>query len=216
LTKEEREARAARDAAWRAAQARKKEEKEAKETKPVPVDGPTKEERDARASREAAWRAAQAERIDREMVSYETAKVEYIAARRLKFGKYLDEEGKSEKAKGNDREYKRLLENARTIYQEIIHKYPHTVAASDAEDLLGGGTPPVRKIPSPPDLPADVTSYQGPLPDTSTSGKTSNPNPVLPTATSIPPFTLSGQAKSVYVHPYHNKFGTLVQGHWRH
>jgi hypothetical protein len=121
---------------------------------------PSPQERAAR----AAEQQAENERFEKEMLAYRRADAEYDAARKVKQARTLTNDALEEQARGHRAEADRLREKAEERYREIVARYPGTQGAADAQALLDGKDPEVRRLPplpvppQPPSGPAETTT----------------------------------------------------------
>jgi hypothetical protein len=171
----------------------------------------------ARAGADAKVRtdAERAEMAEQAMVLYELAKAEFDAAWRLKTGRMLAEAAQERNAREEWRERERLLETAKTIYEEIMRRFPDTRAGEDAAELLAGKDPPHRPIPPKPSLPTGISADEDELPPNrppDLAKDSSSRGPVLGGAPMLGP---TGGPKTVYVRGYTRKDGTYVRPHYR-
>jgi hypothetical protein len=136
------------------------------ERAPVPTepakDGLAEAEKKAqeRAKREENERLER-ERFEKETAAYRAASAEYDAARKLRLARSLVKDVPEEKAKGNFAAAEKLQGKAQGRYSEIVHDFPGTQGAADAQGLLDGKDvaertlPPLPVPPAPPSLASD-------------------------------------------------------------
>jgi hypothetical protein len=106
------------------------------------------------AAAQAAKEKAEREKFEVEMKAYRTADAEYDAIRKLKLARVLEDDAREEQAQGHRAKADGLRAKAKAYYQDIIEKYPGTQGATDAQSLLDGQSPEVRKLPPLPVPPA--------------------------------------------------------------
>lgn len=109
---------------------------------PQPENRPAVDE-EALRKRQAEYQAAR----DR----YEVEAVEWHARQILKLARQVSADAAEAKATRRLAEAERLEDRALSRYQDIISRYPRTVAAADAKELLDGRQPPEH-----PDVPKPV------------------------------------------------------------
>jgi hypothetical protein len=172
-------------------------------------------EKQAQAQAEAeVKRKADAERIEKQMVEYELAKVVYHASSRLALGRKLAADAEAEALRGHDQESRRLADKAKTYFKEVVDRYPDTEAADDAKQLLDGKDVPRRVILPRPSLPTGAVASEDDLADKAKPppGVGRPFEPLVPGSIAIPPGI---SVKIVLVRAYSRQDGTAVAAHYR-